>query len=46
MGVSSKLRPYLRKNETIQQRLQWIVGSIFAILVVSLIWEDLREVLS
>ncbi len=41
----SKIRPYLFGNSTIQGRLQQVMGVIFTLLAINLVWEDLRGLL-
>lgn len=41
----SKIRPYLFGNKIIETRLQQIMGVIFTLLAINLLWEDLRGLL-
>jgi hypothetical protein len=38
----TKVRPYLLQNTLIQTRLQQIMGVIFILLAINLLWEDLK----
>jgi threonine/homoserine/homoserine lactone efflux protein len=42
VALLSKIRPYLFGNSAIQGRLQLIMGVIFTLLAINLLWEDLR----
>ena len=41
----AKIRPYLLRNTLIQTRLQQVMGVIFTLLAINLLWEDLRGLL-